>query len=143
MKVTKGIEWIITCTDNFEDTVAFFRDVMGLAVRSEGVPTTDKQFTRFAQIEMPNGVVLEIVEPEAAFRTLYAVPVMCITVDDVAQARQEMEDQRVEFVAPIFTTEAGWGWTYFRAPDGHVHQIQGPIERTRCAAQHRANNRAA
>ena len=36
-----------------------------------------------------------------------------------------MEGKRVEFVAPVFTTE-GWGWTYFRAPDGNVYQIQGP-----------------
>jgi hypothetical protein len=32
MKVTEGLNWVITCTSNFEPTVAFFQDVLGLAV---------------------------------------------------------------------------------------------------------------
>jgi catechol 2,3-dioxygenase-like lactoylglutathione lyase family enzyme len=125
MKVTEGISWIISCTSNFDQTVAFFRNVMGLAVTAEGVPVTDTQFTRYAQIKMPNGVVLEIVEPDQRVRQLYAAPIVSLTVDDVAQARRELEDLKVEFVAPIFSTKEGWGWTYFRAPDGNVYQIQG------------------
>ena len=127
MRVTKGIEWIITCTTNFDETVAFFRDVMGLAVTEEGVPVTDTQFTRYGQITMPNGVVLEIVEPGEAARQLYKAPVVSITVDDLAQARRELEGRRIEFLTPIFDTRKGFGWTYFRAPDGNVYQLQGPL----------------
>jgi len=29
MKVTEGLNWVINCATDFEQTVAFFRDVMG------------------------------------------------------------------------------------------------------------------
>jgi len=126
LHVTDGIRWILACTTRFEDTVAFFRDVMGLSVVEDGVPVTDTQFTRYALLKMPNDVVLEIVEPGALVRDLYTAPIVSFTVDDVAKARREMESRDVAFVTPIFDTKQGWGWTYFRAPDGNVYQIQGP-----------------
>ena len=126
MKVTDGIQWILAPTTKFDETVTFFRDVMGLAVDEEGVPTIDTQFTHYAQIRMPNGVVLEIVDPNEAVREIYNGPIVSITVDDVAQTRRELENKHIEFVAPVFETKEGWGWTYFRAPDGRVYQIQGP-----------------
>ena len=128
MRVTKGVEWIATCTTNFDETVAFFSNVMGLPITEEGVPVTDTQFTRYAQITMPNGVVLEVLEPGEAVRQLYTAPLVSITVDDVAQARRDLEGRQVEFLTPIFDTKKGWGWTYFRAPDGNVYQLQGPFK---------------
>ena len=128
MRVTEGIRWIVTCTTHFDETVAFFCNVMGLAVTEEGVPITDTQFTRYAQITMPNGVVLEIVEPDETARQLYKAPIVSITVDDVAQARRELEGRKIEFLTPIFDTRKGLGWTYFRAPDGNVYQIQVPYQ---------------
>ena len=128
MRVTKGVEWICTCTTHFDETVAFFSNVMGLPVTEEGVPVTDTQFTRYAQITMPNGVVLEVVEPGEAVRQLYKALIVSITVDDLAQARRELEGRKVEFLTPVFDTGKGHGWTYFRAPDGNVYQIQGPYQ---------------
>lgn len=125
MNITAGVNWVITCTPNFEQTVSFFRDVLGLTVTAEGVPVTDSQFTRYAQITLPTGGVLEVVEPTDNVRQLYTAPIVSFTVDDVAQARQELEEWQVVFVAPIFRTGDGWGWTYFRAPDGHIYQLQG------------------
>ena len=125
MKITEGLNWVISCTDNFEQTVAFFRNVMGLAITAEGIPVTDIQFTRYAQITLPTGGVLEIVEPAAEVRQLYTGPIVSFTVDDVGQARRELEQRQIIFVAPIFRTGDGWGWTDFRAPDGHIYQLQG------------------
>ena len=128
MRVTKGVEWILTCTTNFDETVAFFSNVMGLPVTEVGVPVTDTQFTRYAQITMPNGVVLEVVEPGEAVCQLYHAPIVSITVDDLAHARRELEGRKIEFLTPIFDTGKGFGWTYFRAPDGNVYQVQGPCQ---------------
>jgi len=125
MEVTEGVNWVITCTPEFERTVAFFRDVMGLSVAEEGIPVTDLQFTRYALIRLPRGGVLEIVEPGEAVRELYTAPIVSYAVDDVVEARRELEDKGVEFVAPIFRAREGVGWTYFRAPDGHVYQLSG------------------
>ena len=128
MKVTKGDQWILSCTPNFQETVIFFRDVLGLAVTDEGTPVTDTQFIRYAQFKLPNETVIEVVEPTEAARPLYNAPVVSIMVDDLAQARRELADRQIEFVAPIFETKEGWAWTYFRAPDGNVYQIQGPYQ---------------
>lgn len=124
MQVTEGIIWTITCTPEFERTVAFFRDTMGVTLAEEGIPVTDTQFSRYALLRLPNGGTLEIVEPvDEAVRTLYAAPVVCFKVDDLAKARDELAGEGVEFVAPIFRAQDHSGWTYFRAPDGHVYQI--------------------
>ena len=124
--VTGGIRRVLTCTANFDETVAFFREVLRLTVSGQGVPVTDTQFSRYTSFEMPGGVVLEIVEPAEAVRDLYRGPVVSITVADVGDARREMEARGVAFTTPVFDTGDGWGWTYFRAPDGNLYQIDGP-----------------
>jgi len=124
MKVVEGAHWIITCTPEFERAAAFFHDIMGLSMVEEGIPVTDTQFTRYALMRLPNGGTLEIVEPaDEAVRELYAAPVLCLKVDDLDQARQELAGQGVEFVAPTFRAQDHMAWTYFRAPGGHVYQI--------------------
>jgi len=125
MNVTAGVDWVLSCTPNFERSVSFFRDVIGLSLAEEGVAVTDTQFIRYTQFRLPNGGVLEFVEPDERVRQLYTAPIVSLCVDDLAQARQELESQGVEFVAPIFNTHEGSGWTYFRAPDGHIYQLRG------------------
>jgi catechol 2,3-dioxygenase-like lactoylglutathione lyase family enzyme len=124
MQVTEGVNWTITCTPEFERTVAFFRDIMGLNLAEEGIPVTDTQFSRYALLRLSNGGTLEIVEPASeAVRVLYAAPIICFKVADLAQARHELTGKGVEFVTPIFRAQDHMCWTYLRAPDGHVYQI--------------------
>lgn len=124
MRVIAGTHWIITCTPEFERTVAFFRDIMGLSVVEEGIPVTDTPFTRYMLMSLPSGATLEIVEPaDETVRKLYSAPVICFKVDDLGQAQQELADNRAEFVAPTFRAQNHMAWTYFRAPDEHVYQI--------------------
>lgn len=125
MKLVAGLEWAISCTTNFQETVAFFRDVMGLEMAAQGVATVDTQFTRYVQLTLPGGDTFEVVEPRENARDLYRAPIVTFTVDDLAGARRELEQKQVEFVAPIFIRDDGWGWTYFRAPDGNIYQLQG------------------
>ena len=138
MKITEGINWILAPTSRFQESLVFFRDIMGLPVVEEGVPITDTQFSRYAQMKLPNGVVLEIVEPKETVAQLYCAPILSITVDNVTQARHELEERQIKFVAPVFDTQEGWGWTYFQAPDGAVYQLQGPLQKTRASTDGRA-----
>ena len=124
MSVKKGITWVATCTENFEATVAFFRDVFGLEIAQEGVPVIDTQFARYAVIHMPNDVVFEILEPTEAVRGLYSGPVVSFTVDDLDKTCRDMEAKQVEFVTQIVDDKTSWRWIYFRAPDGNIYQIQ-------------------
>jgi catechol 2,3-dioxygenase-like lactoylglutathione lyase family enzyme len=130
MRIT-GINWILTPTKSCQESAAFFHDVMDMVVTEEGVPVTDTQFSRYAQIRMPNGVVLEFVEPKETVAHLYDAPIVSITVDDVAEARRELESRQIEFLTPIFDTKQGLGWTYFRAPEGTLYQLQGPYRSQR------------
>ncbi len=125
MKLTEGINWVFSATPEFERTVAFFRDVIGLSLAEQWTPVTDTQFTRYALLALPQGGTLEILEPSEPVRAVYDAVMLSLTVDDLVQARRELEGKGVEFVAPLLRTQDGVGWTYFRAPDGHVYQLAG------------------
>ncbi len=90
MNSTEGVNWVISWTPNFEQTVTFFRDVLGLPITAEGVPVTATQFARYAPFTLLIGGVLESVEPTADVRQRYTAPIVSFTVDDVAQARQQL-----------------------------------------------------
>jgi catechol 2,3-dioxygenase-like lactoylglutathione lyase family enzyme len=125
MRITQEQTWVLAPTRQFDQSVAFWRDVLGLVVVQEGNPVTDTQFARFAQVQMPGGGVLEIVEPMDAVADVYVAPIVSISVNDLLLARREMEAQHVEFLTPIFDSRQGSGWTYFRGPDGNVYQLAG------------------
>lgn len=126
MQIAAQAIWIMLCTSEFDANLAFFRDVMGLPIQDEGIPTVDVQFTRYCQFRLPDGTVLELAEPAEAYRQLYRGLVLSIPVESLAQAREQLETQGMEFFAPVFYDGAGCAWTYFRAPDGHVYQLQEP-----------------
>lgn len=99
---------------------------MGLPITATGQATTDTQFQRCAQFQLPNGSLLEIVEPTPTVLLTYVGPVVCIPVDDLHRARHDLEARATEFISSIFRTAEGLGCFYFRAPDEHVYQLQGP-----------------
>ncbi len=126
-KVTTGTPWTLVCTGEFQKTLVHFRDVMGLSLTAEGAPVVDTQFKRFAQFTLPGGAVIEVVEPIETLRELYNGIIYSITVDDIILAQKEMSKKNIEFVSPLFDDKNGWGWIYFRSPDGTIWQIQGTL----------------
>jgi hypothetical protein len=126
--VINGTPWILVCTDKFEETVTHFRDDLGLVVTSEGVPTIDKQFQRYAQFGVPGGTVIEVVEPIESLRAVYKGTVYSLTVSDVLLSRKNMESKGTKFISPIFDDGQGNGWTYYQLPSGQIFQIQGRIK---------------
>jgi predicted enzyme related to lactoylglutathione lyase len=124
MKVN-GLNWVVTCTPKFDEMAAFCRDVLGLAVKSEGTPITDRRFPRYVQFELIDGNVVEVLDAGASIHESFVGPIAQFHVDDVSAARHEMEQKGVVFLGPTFHSE-GEGWAYFRAPDGYVYLIGGP-----------------
>ena len=51
-------------------------------------------------------------------------PVVGFLVDDVAEAREEMEGRGVEFIGPVHAGDAGASWSHFRGPEGKVYEIK-------------------
>jgi catechol 2,3-dioxygenase-like lactoylglutathione lyase family enzyme len=118
----KGIVWLGTRTDRFEETVAFFRDTMGL--------TTFHETDTVVVLRMPGGEWVEVFGPQDTEHTQFDTgPVGEFLVDDVAAARAELEGKGISFIADTHS----WGdytWAHFKGPDGNIYGItSGPYRR--------------
>jgi predicted enzyme related to lactoylglutathione lyase len=114
MKV-HGVVWVGTRTDAFDETVAFFRTVMGVDLN---VVSKD-----FAWSRMPNTSQLEVFGPGDRDHLAFTTgPVPEFLVDDVDAATEELRAAGVELLGgPV--VEADGAWVHFRAPDGNVYGL--------------------
>jgi len=121
MKV-HGLVWVGTRTDAFDETVVFFRDLLGVELEPVSAD--------FAWSRMPNTSQLEVFGPTDRDHTGFTTgPVPEFLVDDVSAALEELRAAGVEIVGqPHIEGEGGRaGWLHFRAPDGNVYGLtNGP-----------------
>ena len=114
----KGLAWLGSRTNNYAEMVAFCSEKLGL----NQVLTKDDM----AVFRMPNGDVFEIMAPAIDTRQPELDQLECpkveFLVDDVHNAREEMEAIGIEFVGPVHVAEKH-AWTNFRAPDGHLYGL--------------------
>ena len=123
----KGIHWVGVCARDFDATVRFYRDVLGLPVRGEGVQSDPRDAgAPFAELAAANGDFVEVFGPGLADRDLFRTPMAGFLVDDVGAARAEMEGKGAVFLGPV-GRGGRWEWSYFRTPDGDVHQLLSEI----------------
>ena len=112
----KGLNWLGTRTDRYEEMIGFLHDVLGLEVRHKGED--------FAILELQDGTHVEVFGPGEKEHTFITTgPVVGFKVDDVRAARKEMEAAGVEFLDAEVQTFKDSSWTHFRGPDGNVYQI--------------------
>jgi Glyoxalase/Bleomycin resistance protein/Dioxygenase superfamily len=121
-----GTDWTLSCTTEYESTLAFIQDVLGLTVFKQGIAQTDTQFARYACAAFPSGAVLEVVEPVQSAEHLRGRQVLCMAVRDIEQARRELDRRGAVFASDTFYDGEGLGWAYVRAPDGNIYQVYGP-----------------
>jgi hypothetical protein len=114
MKI-KGIIWLGTRTEHFDQMVDFCRDLLGL--------TQTFIEPGFAIFDMPNGDRFEVFGPQESTSTFMTHPVVGFLVDDIVAARTEMEAKGIEFIGPIEGDTDDYKWTHFRAPDGFVYEL--------------------
>ena len=114
MKV-KGFSWVGVSTADFDRSLGFFRDVLGLDVWVQG----DRQ----AILAAESGQQLEIFGKDEREMRLTAAPVVAFEVDDLDAARAELASAGVELIGET-QTWSGYSWQYFRSPDGHVFEIK-------------------
>ena len=110
-----GLVWLGVRTPRFEETVRFYRDVLGLsAVRA------DATSVRF---RLPNRTEIHVYGPaDEDHRFFGPGPVVGILVDNVERARATMGAAGIEFIGPI-QREGDTSWNHFRGPDGNVYEI--------------------
>ena len=114
MKVS-GFSWVGLATDDFDRSMAFFRDVMGLEAWFEA----EKQ----AILRTTSGDQLEIFGRDEAEKSLTRTPVVAFEVDDFDAARDELRAAAIELIGEGGSWN-GYSWQYFRSPDGHIFEIK-------------------
>jgi catechol 2,3-dioxygenase-like lactoylglutathione lyase family enzyme len=128
-----GYSWVGIVTQDFEGTIRFFADKLGLPlVRRED----DAQFAHF---RLPSGQLFEVFGPNNEYASVHpsTSPVVGFEVEDVRAAREELAQRGVEFVTEVEVEESeeGASWVYFRGPDGQLYELQRPEGQYRMAQQ--------
>jgi glyoxylase I family protein len=108
----KGIVWLGTRTERFDEMRKFFLDITGVAPRDD---------PGLAVFDLAGGDRIEVFD-KASGEDYMVAPLVGFLVDDVAAARAELEGSGIEFIGPV-QSGAGSTWSHFRAPDGHVYEL--------------------
>ena len=106
--------WAGVRTTDLDSTARFFTDVLGLSLRLRE--------ESLAQFELPSGQLFEIFGAKSRYYRLHACPVLAFEVENVRNARKEMEAQGVQFETGIDGDETE-AWSYFRGPDGYLYEL--------------------
>jgi len=112
MKI-KGIAWAGTRTENFQETVDFFKDVL----KFELIEIKED----LAVFQLPNGDIFEVVGPSLSpeLEDLEG-PKVDFLVSDVEEVVKALESQGEHFEGSIFREESQ-NWVNFYAPDGYMY----------------------
>jgi catechol 2,3-dioxygenase-like lactoylglutathione lyase family enzyme len=111
------VDFVGIRTDRLDETVALFRDVLGVSVTRH---TDDLVGFRLA-----DGTVLELYSPANEFHRFFTTgPVVAFRVDNFDVARQTMLAAGVKFIGQVQHAD-GISWQHFYAPDGAVLEISG------------------
>jgi predicted enzyme related to lactoylglutathione lyase len=117
----RGLVWVGTATERYDETVKFFQEVLGL--------TMFHQSPDLSILKLPVGDWVEVFGPgHHHFAEFDTGPVVEFQVDNLEEARAELESLGVEFLHENHS----WGdfvWAHFRGPDGNIYGItSGPYE---------------
>ena len=131
-----GYSWVGVYADDFETTISFFTDKLGLPLEWR------QEDTDFAGLRLPSGQLLEVFGPRwADNRGQYdgvhpsTSPILGFEVEDVKAAREELMARGVEFVTEALEFEGGAASAKFLGPDEQVYEVWRPEERYRMGRQ--------
>ena len=111
--------WLGVRTDAFEAMTALYRDVLGL--------TPFHADERSVHFRLESGTEVHVYGPaDDDHRFFGSAPVVGLRVADVEGTRRALADAGIELLTEIERT-AEEAWCHFRAPDGNVYEIIGPV----------------
>ena len=112
----QGIAWLATRTAEFEATARFFGETMGLPAEHEEPD--------FAVFRLPNGDKVEVFGPSDRTHEHFTTgPVAGFLVEDVEEARAELEKAGISFIGPVHRYDEHSAWSHFVGPDGNVYEL--------------------
>jgi catechol 2,3-dioxygenase-like lactoylglutathione lyase family enzyme len=113
----RNMRWVGIPTTNYDAMLSFLRDTMGLRL------SFDEPTAEFSTAEGDQIQVMAPGDPYFEFFTDQASgPVPLFEVDDVHQARVELEAAGIEIVGREGRDSRWEGFT-FRAPDGNLYEV--------------------
>ena len=123
----KAITWAGIPVADYAEARRFLGDVLGLQ------PWLDDR--EFAVADLPSGDRFELFGPSTA-RPHMTSPIVGFLVEDVDEARAELEAKGVEFLEETGRAADGNAWAHFRGPGGWLfeltsmpgHPAHGPVE---------------
>jgi catechol 2,3-dioxygenase-like lactoylglutathione lyase family enzyme len=111
------VDFVGIRSDRLDETVALFRDVLGLSV--------NRQTDDLIAFKLADGTVLELYGPANEFHRFFTTgPVVAFKVDNFDAARRAMLAAGVKFIGDVQHAD-GVSWQHFYAPDGTVLEISG------------------
>jgi catechol 2,3-dioxygenase-like lactoylglutathione lyase family enzyme len=114
----KSFKWVgVGCAD-VPAMRRFCGDVLGLKVIKES------NGGAFVEFELASGQRFEVFGERSSSFKLHQAPVVAFSVDDIDEARRELEAAGVEILTKTSKRAKEAYWFYFRAPDGFVYEIQ-------------------
>jgi catechol 2,3-dioxygenase-like lactoylglutathione lyase family enzyme len=115
MEIIK-LSWVGTRTAHAEETMQFFRDVLGLRLEAE--------HAGFWMLQLPDGSKVEVFDSESITNRHFTTgPVVGFLVDDVFSATDELRSAGVEILLEPQIDDSGNAWVHFRGPDGNVYEF--------------------
>jgi catechol 2,3-dioxygenase-like lactoylglutathione lyase family enzyme len=114
----RKVDFVGLRTDRLHETVALFRDVLGVPV--------SRQTDDLVGFRLADGTVLEIYGPANEFHAFFTTgPVISFRVDNFDVTRRATLAAGVNFIGDV-QHAAGVSWQHFTCPDGTVLEISGP-----------------
>lgn len=117
----KGIVWLGVRTNKFDELLDFYQNKMGLPVAHEA--------PGFRALDLPNGDRIEIFSEEYKsedgndYKHFSTGPVAGFLVDDIEEAKKEMEVEGIEFIGPV--GEGGSSkWAHFKGVDENTYELK-------------------
>jgi catechol 2,3-dioxygenase-like lactoylglutathione lyase family enzyme len=112
------VDFVGLRTARLRETVALFRDVLGVPVVRE----TDD----LIEFRLADNTVLELYGPGDAFHSFFSTgPVVAFQVDDFDKTRAAMLKVGVRFIGEPQHAN-GQSWQHFHAPVGVILELSGP-----------------
>jgi catechol 2,3-dioxygenase-like lactoylglutathione lyase family enzyme len=111
----KSLVWLGVRTKKFRESCHFYEKTLGLrAIHKE---------SGFREYDLPNGDRIELFSTSKKSQKHFTTgPVAGFLVDDIVDARKEMEQSGIKFIGPIRSGSTS-NWAHFRGPDGNVYEI--------------------
>jgi hypothetical protein len=114
----KNVRWVGVQTSPYDAMVRMLKDVMGLRINFEESTTIEFSTSEGDEIQ-----VMAPGDPYFDFFGTHARgPVPLFEVDDVRDARRELEEAGIEIVGAL-GRDTGWEWIHLRAPDGNFYEL--------------------